>query len=398
MSDKVVRHRFFWSLFIQRTEKWLGSMSLSGLHLCGLEPHSSFIFKSGEPNNSKYCFSYTKFENPNDIRSAKVFGWKNVAKLEKWRVYESENRDIKSMPNRRGLYLRNNSLLCLYAFISSIALLMLFGICFGFFLIYSNQASSNDGSFRRSVVIIGIFALLLLCNFMLFLFMTSANSKILENPGDAIAPEIAYHQFLSRKTFENWLEKLLIKDGDIMKRLKPLWLTTPRSLEKWLSKMERRGFNVYKINKSGMIFYFIKSVPRNIKYCVVSNEGGNIARFISEGWQVVFSTSNRLDKFGRIVIVSRIVEDFTERPFSNEKDYVVNALHITMNYVLFYFVFLMLAVTSLFVFTYCEAGKTAIIITSAISVLMTALIVRALLYLANSMIIAKRGFVKISKR
>ena len=107
------------------------------------------------------------------------------------------------------------------------------------------------------------------------------------------SPENAYRQYLSRKTFEVWLEKLLIRDGDIVKRLRPLWILSPRRFENRLSRMELKGLNVYKVHRTGLLFYFIKSSPRKMRYCILSGEGTDISRYLAAGWRVVHSSSER---------------------------------------------------------------------------------------------------------
>lgn len=397
MSDSVVRRRLFWSLFIQSTEKWLGKMSLSGLHLCGLDRHNRFLFMHGEPADYKYRFSYVKINTDEKTIRDVVPGWEIVARHGRWKVYRNGKGKIAAtgMPNRRGLYLRNNSFLCLYALLSSIAILLLFAVSFAAFALMPHISGENF--FRNSIAVIGIFAFLLLCNFMFFLYMTSANSKILEDPNDAIAPETAYHQFLNRKTFERWLEKLLIKDGDIIKRFRPFLLLTPSSLEKWLFKMEIRGFNLYKIHKSGALFYFVKSTPRKIKYCVVSNESGNVARFIAAGWQVVFSTSWRIESFGRIAVISRACDDESEpSPFNNEKDFVSNAFHLTLKFVLLYFLLLVIAIVLLLACAYFDVGIAAIWVVGIVLALSVILIVKILFYLVSSVIYAKKRKMRLN--
>lgn len=366
-------------------------MSMSGLHLCDLDAHGRFIFTPGQPTKYRYCFSYSKFENGRDIKHADVAGWENIAHFDKWNVYRTENDYTnKAMPNRRGLYLRNNALLCLYALVSSIVLLLLLGVTFSYFLLYLHPMT-DEVFFRRAVVIIGIFALLLLCNFILFLFMTTANSLVLEEPTDAIMPEIAYRQFLARKTFEKWLEKLLIRDGDIIKRIRPLWMMTPRALEKWLVKMETRGLNLYRIHNTGMLFYFVKNAPRKIKYCIVSNNSGKIARCLADGWQIVYSTSGKSDNLGRIVIISHDYTDGPEpSPFDNEKEYMINAAHISFRYIVVYFSTLIAAVTGLVASAYFKVNIAVIWIIGILTAIMAVLIIKMLLYLAGSMIAAKR--------
>ena len=42
----------------------------------------------------------------------------------------------------------------------------------------------------------------------------------------------------------------------------------PDKLEHWLEAMEMKGFNLYKVSKTKTIFFFVKAMPRNVKYCV----------------------------------------------------------------------------------------------------------------------------------
>lgn len=44
-----------------------------------------------------------------------------------------------------------------------------------------------------------------------------------------------------------------------------------RQNEQWLEKMESNGFNLYKTNDIGCLFFFKKGEPRNIKYCIDYN-------------------------------------------------------------------------------------------------------------------------------
>ena len=392
MSDTVVRRRPFWSFFILGTEKWLGGMSSSGLHLCNLNFRGNFRFKTGEPQKYRYCFTYQKFEGSPCRSKPNKYNWERLAQHDKWSIYKS-TKDTKqsAMPNRRGLYLRNNSLLCLYAFISSIVLLAALGIVFGVFTFFSSNAASNEDFFRQAIIIIGVFVILLLSNFVLFLFLTSANSRILEESGEAVPPEYAYRQFISHKTFEEWLEKLLIKDGDIFKRFRPLWFISPRGFENWLSRMERHGLNVYKVHKSGALFYFIKSSPRKIRYCVISSEGDGVSQFIENGWQVVYSTVGHYGRFGRIAVISQAFEDKMPNPFKSEKESISNAARIMSKFFISYLIALIVLIAVIFVLVYFGASSAGIWAVGIAASVCALFIVRILLYFANTVIIARRG-------
>jgi hypothetical protein len=386
MSDTVVRRRLFWSFFILGTEKWLGGMSSSGLHLCSLDFSGSFSFKRGEPHKYRYVFSYAKFEYVQKKgNKIKTRGWEEIAHQDKWSVYRgTKSADTGVMPNRRGLFLHNNSLLCLYALLSSIALLLAFGVIFGIFAYFSRTSGGGDIFFRNAIGIIGIFALMLLGNFVVFLYMTSLNNRILEEPKVAVAPENAYLQYLRHKTFETWLEKLLIRDGDIVKRIRPLWILSPRGFEKWLARMELKGLNVYKIHRTGFLFYFIKSAPRNIRYCIVNSEGEDISHFLEGGWRVVYSSVGRFWRQGNITLLALAYEGKAPLPFKNEKEYIGNAARIMLRAVSSLFILLIVSLAFFFALIYFKAELTSIWIFGAAAAVFALLIVKMLFYFAST--------------
>jgi hypothetical protein len=388
MADIVVRYRPFWSFFILSTEKWLGRMSSSGLHFYKMNLHGIFYFKTGNPQNIRYCFSYTKFEGGKLKKKSPKSGWDKIFQCDKWSVYKSAKSAANAdLPNRRGLYLHNNSLLCLYAFLSSIVLLAALGIAFGLFAFSSRNEIANGEFYKTAFLIIGIFALLLIVNFIFFLSMASANSRILEEPKEAIASEKAYRQFISHNTFERWLEKLLIKDGDISKKILPLWFMSPRKFEREISDMERRGLNIYKVHKSGMMFYFTKGTPRNVKYCVVSNVS-SVSNFIGKGWRVIYSSGK---KFVNIAVIAKTFETEPPEVFESEKGYIVNAARITARFTLSYFILLILAITIMLALASVKAASVWIILSGIVVALCTLFIVRILLYFTNTVIIAHTG-------
>ncbi|MBH7140766.1 DUF2812 domain-containing protein, partial [Clostridioides difficile] len=69
------------------------------------------------------------------------------------------------------------------------------------------------------------------------------------------------------------------------------WYSSPDKIEKWLEDIEAKGYNLYKINKFGGIFYFHKGSPRKIKYTVdyyYDVENNYFDEHKSNGWNLVF--------------------------------------------------------------------------------------------------------------
>lgn len=386
MSDIVVRHRLFWNFFILSTEKWLGDMASSGLSLYSFNYRGTFSFKREEPHQSRYCFTYVKFGTQKcHKKNENEHVWEELSHHDKWRVYRCPKTDeAGAMPNRRGLYLRNNSLLCLYAIMSSLFLLAAFGVTLGLFAYLTGAQITSDTFFRGAVAVAGIFAVLLLANFVLFMRMSVTNDRILEDPGAAAASQKAYHHFLKNKTFETWLEKLLIKDGDIIKRFKPFWILSPRAFEKWLMRMEKKGLNIYKIHKSGVLLYFIKNAPRKICYYVINSEGEDVSSYLDGGWRIVYSSTGKFGRLGRVVLLSHTYEKEAPVPFHNEKEFISNAARITLRCISSIFIFLIILL-ALFIGLICfKADEIWVFAAGAALAFSSFLIIKMLFYFAHA--------------
>lgn len=358
MAEYLVKHRLLWSLRILGTEKWLGEMASSGYILENLDFRGRFEFKQDSKKFKRFCFTYNKFAPAGNYRN-NADGWDNDFRKNNWNLYTTEEAEPKTIPNRRGLFLRNNSLLCLYAFISSILLLLIMALSLSGFLVDLDR-SSYESFFRNSVAIIALFAVVLIANFIFYLSLSSANSHLLEREYDKVLPVKAYRQFISYKTFETWLEKLLIKDGDIVKRFYPIWLSTPHGVEKRLERMESRGYNAYKIHKSGLLVYFTKGKPRKISYYVISGDSSLITRCIEDGWQVVYSGEATFVKASDIAVISRQYEDKPLNPFEDPKETVSNAERLFEKYVIFYSSILIIFVAMLSILAFLQVSISVI--------------------------------------
>lgn len=69
------------------------------------------------------------------------------------------------------------------------------------------------------------------------------------------------------------------------------WYSLFDKIEKWLEDIEVKGYNLYKINKFGGIFYFYKGSLRKIKYIVdyyYDVENNYFDEYKLNGWNFVF--------------------------------------------------------------------------------------------------------------
>lgn len=323
--SEIIRFRPFWSLFIISTEDWLRRNSEAGLHLDSIDfVRRCFKFKTGEPEKYEYSFGYNKLSASGDSHKEKELkknGWRKLIQYHKWCLYRTEkSSELGVKPNRRGLYLHNNSLLSAYNTVSFLALIAV--VCASI----SVLLSKGGHSLAPFYILTAIFTALIVVNFSIFLWFSRENSFLLEELGSSLNPEYAiYRHSMRNKTFDKWLEKLFIREGDITRKFWPFWFFAPDRFETRLEKLERCGFNLYKTNKSGTVFYFTKGCSKNVRYCVIGNLPGGMddtVNYLMNGWKVAFSTSGQ---FLKIILLEKQYNGQPPEFFKSSQSFAENA-------------------------------------------------------------------------
>lgn len=347
----VVKHRIFWSFSVKETETWLKNLSAEGFHIKDINfQNDRFIFEKGEPCEYRYCFSFNKFGHKENERQKKILdknGWSKIKEHCKWSLYRNNSQnEFSVMPDRRGLFLRNNSLLALYNFISLMFFIIVSAFAFYIFVFNGMKQISDIVPVAMFILFAAVFIALLAGNFLMFVKLTRSNSNLLEEFGSTLNPAYAiYKRTINKYIFENWIERLLIKDGDIVRRFWPFWFLSPDHFEKRLEHMEKRGYNIYKITKSGLIFYFIKGNPKDVKYCIVGIGGESIDEikvYLEKGWNIIFSTSGQ---FQKIAILSKVYDGDSDKPmlFEKKEDFLSNSGRISVKTAMMYIDFFLIS-------------------------------------------------------
>ena len=91
-------------------------------------------------------------------------------------------------------------------------------------------------------------------------------------------------------------EKSLRRQKRLVRRTRLAWQYAPDRLEAWLEAMERKGYNLYRISKTGLNFYFLKGAPRKIKYVVDHQKRPNPEYYnlnIECGWTLAFTSGSK---------------------------------------------------------------------------------------------------------
>lgn len=103
-------------------------------------------------------------------------------------------------------------------------------------------------------------------------------------------------------------------------RFKFDWYGSPDKIEKWLEDMEIKGYNLYKINRLGGIFYFYKGSPRKIKYTVdyyYDAENNYFNEHKSKGWNLVFRSIGSFMRTSSWYVWSKEYEDVPPKLYSD---------------------------------------------------------------------------------
>jgi hypothetical protein len=105
---------------------------------------------------------------------------------------------------------------------------------------------------------------------------------------------------ISKTILDRKTERALGKEGKLIKKIKLAWMYAPDKVEEWLEDMEMQGYNLFRMNRFGNSFYFIKGEPRTIKYCVDYQNFVNDSYFEihkTNGWEMIFTNRSTLTKY-----------------------------------------------------------------------------------------------------
>lgn len=249
----IKKVKLFWSLDVQKTEKWLAAMSAKGLHFVAVNLLTrQFSFQEGSPRQLTYRIGC---EGPNYALPKTLInsGWTKVFGERKWYVIVNEEppNELKTYPVRTGLIRRNNWLLLLCSII----------------LIY--------GAVNLSIQ-------LTLLGFMAYI---STPITIVPSPWWVLTPliflagiafwsGIIYTCIALVRSNRNLGERVKeqIKDpnstANVIKKRNYFWVYSPDKLEQWLETMEEQGYNLVQVGSYARSFWFEKGSPRKVKYSV----------------------------------------------------------------------------------------------------------------------------------
>lgn len=335
MSKNILRQ--FWSLDIVKTENWIKEMASNGYILKDVNfITSSFKFKKGQVvENSIYRISPHKKGVKLLTKSLIDNGWESYFKGDKWDILSNANKeeDIKLYPSRDKVLKRNKSIkyplgiLLAYLLIGP-GLMMTIMTLSGVFSSEPMTIIYMPGAIASRVVIITVIVSI----FCVILRLNKCDKKMREESNKYLE-SISSLEASDRLDYKT--ESMLISDKKIIKKYKIGWAYAPDKLQDYLEEMELKGYNLYKVGKLGVTFYFTKGESKNVAYFIdkkLSMDDSYYEINRQSGWENRFKSIYIFDKY---VIWSK--EYTEEKPeLYSDKEYALKQAryHLLMHSIL----------------------------------------------------------------
>lgn len=331
--------RPFWSYDVRKTEIWLSDMAKKGYLLVGLNRFTRcFFFRQGQSKSLTYRIGYDKTRGSSLSKSLLNEGWINVLRKGNWYVISNEKslEQIKTSSVREGIIKRNRTIMYIFSglliYLTAIAIFNLVMISLTLFQNVTVEVVESPMwilTYSLLVVAIAIYVLSIYS-----VIKINKTNKYLIN--EKTNKPQGGNLILGRLSKEK--EKQLKLSGQMIVKRKFGWMYSPDRLEKWLETMEKLGYNLYRVSRTGTAFYFIISSPRQVSYCVdyqnISDESYyDVHR--DAGWNNVFSSYSSLQKW---TIWSREYSEGEERPqiYSDRFHHLKHAKRVAITYTILF--------------------------------------------------------------
>ncbi|TXK73852.1 DUF2812 domain-containing protein [Paenibacillus sp. N3.4] len=335
MITKVFRP--LWSYDVQKTEKWLASMADKGHELVKINRGTRyFFFQQGQSIKGTYRIGFDKIQTNSLSKVLLDDGWVKALQSGNWYVTANEKslEQIKTFPVREGIIKHNKTIMYIFAsvliYLTGIAV---FNLILGLVIFFQDV----PGHFVESPLwIITYFSIGI--GIALWVLSLYSVLKIKKTSKKLIGENIQRKELQGRGQVERRLskdeEKQLRRSGQLIVKRKFGWMYAPDKLEKWIEAMEEHGLNLYRVGKTGTVFYFTMGSPRKVSYCAdyqnIADEG-YFDIHSDAGWKSVFISTSSIQKW---TLWSREYSMGEERPqiYSDKSHQLKHARRIAITY------------------------------------------------------------------
>ncbi|MGB6407722.1 MAG: DUF2812 domain-containing protein [Planococcus donghaensis] len=335
-------YRPFWSYDVEKTEEWLSQMENNGHVFEKLNRWTRcFYFKEAVSESRIYRIAYDKFKSPALAPTLQKEGWNMASLAGKWQIAANRQpaETIKNYPSRDGIIKHNQTITYMFFGLLFYLLSVLIApISLVFSYLFTDEAIVIEESpfwiityaffaLVISLVTIGIYSII----------------KITKTNKD-LRGRIAVETLSKSKKLNKQEERQLKHSGRRVSKIRLAWMYSPDKLESWLESMEQRGFNLYHVNRIGMIFHFTMGEPRRVAYKVDYQRQPPASYFSihkEAGWSNCFHS---ISNFENWTIWSQEYSQDQERPqlYSNDSSQINQAKKMVFTYTVFFLPFTLL--------------------------------------------------------
>lgn len=323
-------YRPFWSYDVKQTEDWLAEMAAQGLIFTKLNRWTRcFYFQEQEPATRVYRIAYNKISSSVLPKTLQAEGWQKAGTAGNWEFTFNEQPEnaIKTSPIREGIIKHNRMITYIF-----------YGTSFYVAGILMANISMLASSYRQDGGINIVESPLWILTFIFFAILLgimvlgiysiakiTGTNKELDGTTDGFWPV---------DEIDQQGEKELKKAGRWVTKVKFSWMYSPDKMEQWLESMEQRGLNLYRVNKIGTIFHFVKGESRRIAYSIDYQRGPTESYFAihrEAGWHEEFTSFSNMEKW---TIWSKTYGETEERPqlYSDQSSRLKHAKRIALTY------------------------------------------------------------------
>ncbi|MFZ7943553.1 DUF2812 domain-containing protein [Neobacillus sp. 19] len=298
MIKKVIRP--FWSFDVQKTEKWLSQMAENGFLLEKINRIARcFYFRKGEPKTLTYRIGFDKMQGESLASVLMNEGWAKVLRAGSWFVTSNERPmgQIKTSTVRDGIIKHNRIISNIFGIILFWFSMMLIFFLSSFGLSLLSPDSQVEVVESPYWIFTYLYFAVLVMAFVLSVYTVI---KIHQTNKNLLNEKATTQNTLGKTYLSKSEEKEYKQSGRLIRKRKLGWMYAPDKLEQWLEKMEDEGYHLYRVSKTGTLFYFLKGHSRKISYCADYQNISDESYFDihqDAGWKKMFVSFGSLQKW-----------------------------------------------------------------------------------------------------
>ena len=289
----TVKFMPLWCLDLKKTEEKLSAYAAKGSFPVDFKAYGRFIFEERTPENVKFRIVKSKNCSGNVPRGISEKGWVKDAGSKNYYIVHTDKDSSEPVPSYKGHinFYRVIQFICFFimCFFGGTILGMTLGI------MDDPEARQNIGKLLAEYI---TSAGILLLALLFLLRIRHSNKKLLAESENSVhlSFTIPEENFIYTKE----QEKEMLRSGTMMKKTPYTWIAAPDKAEEMVEKLALEGWKFYRLDKIGSTFYFIKSEPCRLKFCVdyqkeISDEYISLTK--DEGWKLEFMSVTRVEGY-----------------------------------------------------------------------------------------------------